>query len=257
MTESNVDMQPLLAKRERPSPTKRGMLAGQHVPDYSSDKLFVTRPHVSFRESLRDIDEKTYALRITIESAKDVLMAEKANWARPYCVCEVQGDPPIRLQTQTLQNTTCPMWNHVLHIEDYAACDDIEFCVYNECNRRAHEFLGRATINSEMFLAAGLDIELPLHDREPGLDEAYLKVKVHVNDAASAVASSVQLPGSPVVCALDCANVSAKSAQEFYGPKPSRLAVPEPEGLRRSGIGTGPDSAPPLLQDIAEEVEEC
>jgi len=109
----------------------------------------------------------------------------------PYCVCEVDGKPAVKMNTKTVANHLSPAWNHEGQLVGYTPGDSLTFSVYDSDVGKRDDFLGRLTMPSSEFHPHGFDGEKPLHEAGRGMKAAFLKIRIApVDDASRALASA-------------------------------------------------------------------
>jgi len=115
-----------------------------------------------------DDDGHHCKLAVTILRATHV---KNADWSMlgggksdPFCSVEVEGDATSRIQTDVVQDSIDPEWNHTGFFARYLKGSALLFKVWDE-DDTDKEVLGTATLTSDAFLPEGCtELELPLLD---------------------------------------------------------------------------------------------
>merc|ERR1712232_1118195 len=98
----------------------------------------------------------------------------------PYCVCEIPGRTDSKKQTSMVNDQLNPEWNHEFgEISCYFLGDSLTFTVKASDPIKPDDFLGKVTLNSDIFFPHGFEGEISLTETGERV-EAFLKVKVEV-----------------------------------------------------------------------------
>jgi len=127
-------------------------------------------------------------LKVVIVGARGL---RNADWlcngvSDPYCVCEIDGKPAVKIKTKTVANSLNPAWNHEGQLVGYTPRDSLTFSIYDSDIGKSDDFLGRMTLPSSEFHPHGFDGEKPLRDAGKGVN-AFLKIRIAPVDGVSCV----------------------------------------------------------------------
>mmetsp|Transcript_76677 Transcript_76677/g.232423 ORF Transcript_76677/g.232423 Transcript_76677/m.232423 type:complete len:256 (-) Transcript_76677:39-806(-) len=133
--------------------------------------------HVHQEDEVQD-DFSGQMLKIVIISAKGLRDADPVPFqgkSDPYCVCEIQGRPKSRVQTEVVSGSRNPEWNFEAELENYQPGTPLIFTVYDQ-DYNMDDFLGTVTLDGEKFRKQKFEGELDLE--KAGNTTARLKVRV-------------------------------------------------------------------------------
>jgi len=139
-------------------------------------------------------------LQVTMQSAKGL---RAADWSigggrsDPFCTCEVEGKPHIKLETNYIDKTLEPVWDEVHEIPNYEYGDCLVFRVYDHDRGSDADLLGRSIVldGTDFDRDGGFDDELKLLECGVG-NNATLKVKIEILPPLMPDAPPVSQPGS-------------------------------------------------------------
>eukprot|EP00421_Protoceratium_reticulatum_P065532 CAMPEP_0168406144 /NCGR_PEP_ID=MMETSP0228-20121227/25503_1 /TAXON_ID=133427 /ORGANISM="Protoceratium reticulatum, Strain CCCM 535 (=CCMP 1889)" /LENGTH=1111 /DNA_ID=CAMNT_0008419789 /DNA_START=75 /DNA_END=3410 /DNA_ORIENTATION=- len=120
-------------------------------------------------------------LQISIVSAKGLYNADGflAGKSDPYVICEVPGQPEMKIKTPIIDNCLDPVWDFTDYMDGFMDGDVLEFQVWDsDTFPKPDQLLGKAALAGADFLAqGGCEGELTLEDSKT---DASLFIRIHV-----------------------------------------------------------------------------
>jgi preprotein translocase subunit YajC len=130
-----------------------------------------------------DVEDITY-LSVSIQGAVGLRDADIISKSDPYCVCQLEGKPDSKVETQTVNDNLEPLWNFEARMVSYVQGDALTFEIYDkDMGILKDDFLGRAKLTSEQIGAYGFFGDLQLEDKSGNLTKATLRVQVRLVNA--------------------------------------------------------------------------
>jgi len=136
------------------------------------------------QESWVGIEDVTM-LEVSILGAVGLHNKDWIGKSDPYCICQIEGKPCTKVQTETMTDRLDPVWGFEAGIVSYAKGDSLKFEVFDQDKFKKDDFLGQAVLRSEDFHSGGFygDLQLLSQEGKPGMGT--LLVKVVVKQAAA------------------------------------------------------------------------
>mmetsp|Transcript_182225 Transcript_182225/g.443467 ORF Transcript_182225/g.443467 Transcript_182225/m.443467 type:complete len:293 (+) Transcript_182225:112-990(+) len=111
-----------------------------------------------------DIEEISF-LRVSIQGASGLRNADTFSKSDPYCICQLEGKPETKVQTQVTKDNVNPEWNFEVKMVAYERGDVLLFEVYvKDVAIKSDDFLGKAKLTSEQVEGNGFFGDLQLED---------------------------------------------------------------------------------------------
>jgi len=103
----------------------------------------------------------------------------------PYCICTIPSKKRSTIKTRVIRDSLNPVWNFEANLPDYVAGDDLEFVIYDKDYGKEDDLLATVTVPGAQFYPDGFtgDVKLKCHIGDK--DEAYLRLKLRIQDAKS------------------------------------------------------------------------
>jgi len=125
-------------------------------------------------------NSKEAAMRISIMSARGLRSSDSMagqGKLEPYCICEISNRPSAKLKTQSVTDTSDPIWDYHGELPGFRPHDFLYFQVYHSDLCSCDQLLGVARLESKSVLSRGFwgEIELEV-DGKPS--SAFLQVMV-------------------------------------------------------------------------------
>lgn len=171
-----------------------------------------------------------YRLQITVQHATGLRDADTFGRSDPYCVCKVSDGKRkvVAFQTDTVNGSVDPVWNHQATVEVFRPTQALLFEVYDDdsikgFSIRPDVLLGYATLSAGDFLGGGhFSYEMPLVDGDGML-------VVHIAPSAvPALGSLAATHGTgQALAATPPTTTVAHVFEQPAPPAPARPQIPE------------------------------
>mmetsp|Transcript_10252 Transcript_10252/g.28970 ORF Transcript_10252/g.28970 Transcript_10252/m.28970 type:complete len:296 (-) Transcript_10252:78-965(-) len=129
-----------------------------------------------------DIEEISF-LRVSIQGASGLRNADTFSKSDPYCICQLEGKPETKVQTQVTKDNVNPEWNFEVKMVAYERGDVLLFEVYEVYDKdsaasKSDDLLGKARLTSEQMEGNGFFGDLQLEEgSKPCKGSLYIQVR--------------------------------------------------------------------------------